>query len=294
MYANIPIFFPIFTINQTAMKNILTILFAILVSPFTFSQDNIETNSTSQITIQEALERGMIEVDVFGVYDERSYYELIDSDGIHYGKCMALKLKSKIDTFVVLSLDCGTQLVPEDTVVQTMIVTHKTYLPLYPNDIYTTKIYAMCGEIQKAVPDVHQNFYLGELGSPELIVLANYLGENRIQNMIGQHALWAYTDQVGFEDLTRYGADSTSILKSIEILNNVELETALSLEFTSVFENDEELALEEVVIEQLDEDSEMLSVNRYYIYSGIGLIFILIISITVIVIKNRKRSNVDA
>ena len=86
-------------------------------------QDTLSNRKPTEISLNEAIDKGMLELKISGAYDQRIFYEVVDQDGIHYGKCMAIILKSKIDSIVLLRLDCGTQLIPVDNSVQTMIVT---------------------------------------------------------------------------------------------------------------------------------------------------------------------------
>ena len=192
------------------------------------AQDTLSNRKPTEISLNEAIDKGMLELKISGAYDQRIFYEVVDQDGIHYGKCMAIILKSKIDSIVLLSLDCGTQLIPVDTSVQTMIVTKRAVFPLYPNKTYATRFYAMCGQLHDAAPIIETTFRIGELADTGLVKLANYLGDNYIQNMLGQHAMWAYTDEADFEELKKYGADSISITKTKEILKNLDLKTKLT------------------------------------------------------------------
>jgi hypothetical protein len=245
-----------------------------LSSSVSYSQDTLIDRKPTEISITEAIDNGMLEVSVSGSYDPRIFHEVVDKNGNHYGKCMAIVLKSKIDTFALLRLDCGTQLVPSDSSFQTMIATREVVFPLYANKTYATQFYAMCGELHDAAPNMTTTFSIGELADTGLVKLANYLGENYIQNMPGQHAMWAYTDQAGFDELKKYGADSLSIAITKEILNKVDLETELTPRLVASIENSNEI-----------------SVNRYFIYPGIGLLFILVMSIIILIAKRAKNDN---
>ncbi len=232
-----------------------------LVSMFCVAQDTSQVKKPTEIAIKEAIELGILELQITGAYDPRMFVEIVDQEGVHYGKCMAIVLKSKIDSMVFVRLDCGIKLIPDDTAVQTMIVTRKTVFPLYPNEMYATKFYAMCGQIHDASPIMETTFKVGEMGDSGLVKLANYLGEHFIQNMPGQHAVWAYTDQVDTTELIKYGADSISLALTTEILKDLDLETKLTL-----------ITPEPVTVQ----DSNLISIHRYYFYAGIVLIVVLV------------------
>jgi len=260
--------------TRQKFRNAALILFC-FTSFFSYSQDSLRNRKPTEISITEAMDQGIVELKISGSYDPRIFYEVLDRDGVHFGKCMAILLVSKIDTPVFLRLDCGTQLIPFDTSVQTMIVTQKAIFPLYPNQEYITRFYAMCGQLHDAPPNIETAFKIGELADTGLVKLARYLDANFIQNMLGQHAMWAYTDQADFEELEKYGADSLSIAKTKEILNNLNLETKLT---------------PPLVAEPIEETNEM-TINRYYIYGGLGLLGILVITIIILVFTRKKNSD---
>ena len=107
----------------------LAIGLLVLASSASFSQDTLRKKKPTEISIIEAIENEMLDVVVSGSYDSRIFREVVDANGIYYGKCMSIVLKSKIDTFVLLRLDCGMKLVPSDTFFQTMIATQKAVFP---------------------------------------------------------------------------------------------------------------------------------------------------------------------
>lgn len=244
------------------------------------AQDSLKTKKPTEISIQEAIEKGMVELKISGTYDSRKYYEVVDNDGLHYGKCMAIFIKSKIDSAVLLRLDCGTQLIPDDTAVQTMIVTQKAIFPMYPNYEYASRFYAMCGQLHDAAPIIESTFSIGTLADNDLVKLATYLGENYIQNMTGQHAMWAYTDGADLKELEKYGADSLSILKTKDILYSLNLETNLS----------PKLAVVKVVKLEEFNESDNMNINPYYVYAGAGLILLLASTTLILIIKSYRKN----
>lgn len=253
------------------LKFSLKILICLLLISTINAQDSLANKKPSIIPINEAIENGMLELKICGAYDPRFFYEVLDREGVHYGKCMAIVLKSDIDSFVILKLDCGTLLVPTDSIVQEMLVTHNAEFPLYPGQTYSTRFYAMCAQLHNKAPNIETTFRIGKMADSSLLKLANYLDANYIQNMLGQHALWAVTDQADFEDLKNYGADSNSILKTKEILSKLNIETKLT------------------VGEKAAADSNKISVNRNMIILGIGLLIIFAITTTILIFRNNRK-----
>jgi len=263
---------------KTQIFKIFTLGLVILTTLNLKAQDILNNRTSTELSITEAIDKGMLELKISGAYDQRIFYEVVNKDGVHYGKCMAIILKSKIDSVVLLRLDCGTQLIPVDSSVQTMIVTQKAVFPLYPNETYATRFYAMCGQLHDAAPNIETTFRIGELADTGLLKLANYLGENYIQNMLGQHAMWAFTDEADFEELKKYGADSLSIDKTKEILRDLDLETKLT---------------PKILVTEVDGKNE-ISINRYYVFVGAGLLLLLTTTTIILIFRRRKKDDTIA
>jgi hypothetical protein len=262
----------------TQIFKIFTLGLVILTTLNLKAQDILNNRTSTELSITEAIDKGMLELKISGAYDQRIFYEVVNKDGVHYGKCMAIILKSKIDSVVLLRLDCGTQLIPVDSSVQTMIVTQKAVFPLYPNETYATRFYAMCGQLHDAAPNIETTFRIGELADTGLVKLANYLGDNYIQNMLGQHAMWAFTDEAEFEELKKYGADSLSIAKTKEILNNLNLETKLTPKLVAA----------------KNEETNEMSLNRNYVFTGAGLLCILATTTIILLFRRKKKDDTIA
>jgi hypothetical protein len=261
------------------VKYILQLFFLVVIAYVNASaQDTIEHKKLAVIPINEAIDKGMLELKITGASDPRMFYEVIDQVGVYYGKCMIIILKSKIDSTVVLKLDCGTLLVPTDDSVQTMIVTHDAKFALYPNTTYATHFYAMCTQFHDGIPMVETPFRIGETADSNLVKLTKYIEKSLMQNMVGQHAVWAVTDQVTFKDLEKYGADSISIELTKEILDSVNINTKLNpIEFRNA---------------ETESNASLITINRYYVYGGIGLLFLLTIT-TITLSITRKKNNGD-
>ncbi len=254
---------------------LLTFIFGLSFFITAYAQDSLKTDIPTFISINEAINKGILELKISGAYDPRIFYEVVDKDGVHYGKCMAIILKSKIDTFVLVKIDCGTLLVPTDDSVQTMIVTQDAELPLYPNLTYATRFYAMCTEFHDEAPTIGTTFRIGDMADSSLVKLSKYLESTYMQNMVGQHAVWAFTDQVSFADLVKYGGDSLSIATSIEILNAVKIETPLNK-----------------FAEKKVEIVSTIAINRYIVYGGLVMILILTITVVTLLSRLKKKENI--
>ena len=234
--------------------------------------------------IREAIDKSLIECNVIGAYEPQRFSETIDGDGMYFGKCLLIVLKSKVDSLLVLKLESGLLMIPtEDTAVQTMLVTHAVEFIVHPRSSNISKFYAMCTEFHNAAPSILVDFKIGEMAESNLIKLAKYIERMHLQNMIGQHAVWAITDQVSELDLIGYGADSLSIQLTKDALNSANLITRLNQE-TSI--NIPSTSSEKKELTEITTNK-----TRYLYYVGMGIL--LIISLTIISFVIRKRNRRD-
>lgn len=121
-------------------------------------------------------------------------------------------------------------------------------------------------------------FTIGEMADTNLIKLSKYLQVSYNQNMIGQHAVWAYTDKANFDTLKKYGADTNSVKRTIEILDAVNITTPLNSEFPKP------------VIKQ--NPVPTMTLNSYVVYGGIGLIGLLSLTTIAALIRRRKNKEI--
>jgi hypothetical protein len=153
-----------------------------------------------------------------------------------------------------------------------MIVTKSVELPLYPGEAYATRFYAMCGQLHYDPPYIESTYKIGDLSDTNTVNLALYFEKKFIQNMIGQHALWAYTDKAAFKELKKYGADSISISLTANILNELKIETALNTKKSTT-----ELITDETI-----------QVSKLIFYGTAALIFFLLTTIIFLIFKKLR------
>ncbi len=250
------------------IKVILTFI-AVMITLLSFGQEN---RKPLVLSIKEAIDKGLLELKITGASDPRIFHEVIDGDGVYFGKCMSIILKSSIDSLIFLKIECGTELIPFDTTFQTMIVTKTVELPLYPDQTYATRFYAMCGQIHDASPYIESTYTVGDLSDSNAVKIAQYFEKNFIQNMIGQHALWAYSDEADVKELEKYGADSLTIALTQNILNDLSIKTTLNK------------------VNQREEvsSSNTMKVNKILIYGTCTMVILSLTSTIYLLFRRRK------
>jgi hypothetical protein len=133
----------------------------------------------------------------------------------HYGECIDVRIKNNSNTELSIKLEAGTILVSQVNHAQNMLVTKTTYYILQANQKYLGRIYAMCGELKKNAPDIYVNYEIGKLANPMMCSLAKYIDAANEQNLAGQYAVWAVSDQATVKEL---GENFEVLKKSQQIL----------------------------------------------------------------------------
>jgi len=188
--------------------------------------------SYSVISLKEAIDDKKVNVIITGSYNPNKYFRNSDGNGVYYGRCMDVILESLLDTFVVLKLDAGYSLIPKDSSsYQTMFVTKTQEFPLYPRSIIPHSTYAMCAEIHDKAPIYGISYTLGNIADTLLQKTISIIEKEYLQNMIGQHILWAVANNATRSELEKYGADSNSLSKTVNILSQNKIQCAIVKEF---------------------------------------------------------------
>jgi hypothetical protein len=256
------------------MTRALLIIFLFL-NVFTFGQTT---------KISEAADGNEIEYSITGSWSSMDKIEYIDANGQYFGKCMTMEIQSKADSSLKLMIDNGLMLMSEDTLIQNMVITKPVYVTLLPKQIKTVKLYAMCSELHDGMPFDGIAYHIGEIADPNLVGITQTINKMFMHNVVGQGAVWAYTDNATEEDLRLYGATDESLTLTIELLNKAGI-------FTSINPQNQEEELQEIVeedpIETIAEQSNVITLNAYIVY-GVGALFLLLIIL--LIRKNKQRS----
>lgn len=239
------------------------------------ANDTLNNSVPTVMPIRKAIDAKMLEIRIRGSYDPRQYYEVAGQDGVHYGKCMEALLKSKLDSTVIVKLESGTILIPTDESFQKMLVTKEVLFPLFPGRVYRTRFYAMCSQMHRRSPFIFADYTVGEYADSSLVRLARHIDKTYAQNMISQHAVWAYTDSASYNELVDYGADSNSILQSIAMLNDVNLNTTLNPPWP---------------VKEPATDNK-ITLDSYWVYGGLGAISILALTSVLLAIRRKRKSD---
>jgi hypothetical protein len=242
----------------------------------------INSNAQTQILITDAAKINIIDYKICGSWDISSSQLMPDANGQYYGKCMTLNLVSTIDSVVVVVIENGLMLMCEDTTTQDMIITKPLYVHLPPRQRITVELYAMCSEIHDAMPNRYTDYKLGSRADKNLVSIANSIDEMLMNNIAGQGAIWAYTDQAEEAALRNYGAKDNTIKLTIEILNRAGVLTKLNPPSTKTI-------VHKKYIKPVN-DNNLYSFKKYVVFGAFGVL-LFFIATTVILIFKKSKSN---
>lgn len=241
------------------------------------------------LEIQDAISKKQIEYNIEGSWNSLDKQEFFDADGQYFGKCLKIKIRNKNKASCMIYIPNGLMLMCEDTVTQDMIITKPIYVNLNPRQTKVFQLYAMCSEIHDGMPNKLTKYRVGKMADENLVTITKTINDKFMQNIVGQGAIWAYTDKATKDDLTKYGATENSLDLTIGILNNAGVTTKINPQPTkiidSTFIQTSEISLEE------NSGKNIVALNKSVAYSACGVIFLLLGSTLLLLFKNRKNDS---
>ncbi len=248
--------------------------------------------SAQSITIQDAMAQKKILYKLSGSFKNDDQEIFHDADGQYFGKCMTISVFNIYKDTLLLTIDNGLMLMCEDTTVQDMIVTKSIHIDLLPHESKRFRLYAMCTEIKDKMPQETTVYKIGTFADDKLRAITLMIENEYMQNVIGQGAVWAYTDDATESDLRRYGATQYTLDMTAELLTL----SGTATPFTQVQDSLAQVSL--VIPLSEDESNEgmltpTITLDLYVFYGATG-IFLILLSVTIyLVFKKRKQKEED-
>lgn len=202
------------SLKNEAMKPILLLLL------FVFFAFGAHTQTAYKLS--EAVQKKLVHINMSGAKPDTAFHTASSS---HHGPCMAMDLSNASNENLNLSLEYGYKLVPDDSSLQTMIVTQTLIVKLTPKQKKNYRIYAMCTEAHDGAPSGDAKFVLRNRATGNLLGLTELLNRKKYQTDAAQNAVWCFTndyalssiysdDTVMMYDLRRFVAKAKGILNS--------------------------------------------------------------------------------
>lgn len=192
------------------MKKVTFLFFTLIF----FFKPGISYSDT--ISIQDALNKNLIAL-------------TIKSLGGHSGQCILITTQNKTAGNLLIHLEAGRFMMPDDSTRQRMIITKERLIALGPQATDTVKSYAMCTQMHKAGPLVKTIFSLGKMAEGNLLKLVEIINKNNYQTMAAQSAIWSVSDNNDITDV--YSDDQGEMIILRKFVSAVKLEDALTKKY---------------------------------------------------------------
>lgn len=163
---------------------VLSLLFICMMAPGFMYAANV-------YTLQQALDQKLIRLDMSGAPEDTTYSG--EQNG-HLGPCISAMFENTTSASVQVLVEYGYRLVPDDTTVQTMLVTQNLLVTLPAKSKKSQRLYAMCSQAGKSSPSTRIKFKTGKRATGHLLGIAELINRKKYQNGAAQNAVWCITD----------------------------------------------------------------------------------------------------
>lgn len=170
------------------------------LSGFCFSAFCAETKP---VALNEALDKGLLQITTKGL-------------GGHEGQCIEMSLTSTHKKEIQVSIGTGLKLLPDDTSVQSMIVSQDRLVTLAPHAVRKVKVFAFCIEQSDSGPSSDELFALGPNADGNLLEVVQFINKKKYQTAAAQHAIWCITDSASLSGI--YDDTNPAMAKELRML----------------------------------------------------------------------------
>ena len=134
-------------------------------------------------------------------------------------KLIAKTTKKEKDSIILL-IDVGIIMKPDDTSYQPMVVAGGDTMIVAPNKTAELVVNIFCGNSPRHCPRKNLHYSFLKLGSTQLIDVLSFINENKLYNYLGQHAVWVITNDSYIGNVYESGNETIS-KKLIKLLCSV-------------------------------------------------------------------------
>lgn len=149
--------------------------------------------------LAEAEQKKLVLLSITGAVPDTAYHGEYSS---HYGPCMALQVANTTNQALNLYLEYGYKLEPEDSSLQTMIVTQTLLVKLQPRQKKDYRVFAMCSQAHDKGPSKDESFVLRTRASGNLLGVTELINRKKYQSDAAQNAVWCLTDNYELSSIT--------------------------------------------------------------------------------------------
>lgn len=167
------------------------------------------TGVVTTYSLTEAVQKKLVVLTISGREADTANHSYLSS---HYGPCMALQIYNTTNNSLYLKLDYGYTLAPDDSTLQTMIVTQTLSATVPAKQKKSYSVYAMCTEAHDASPAASQAYVLRNRATGNLLSLTALLNSKKYQSDAAQNAVWCLTNDY---ELSSIYSDDTAMMYTL-------------------------------------------------------------------------------
>lgn len=242
------------------MKN-LSIISFLLILCFSI----VSAQETPTYSIGEAVDAGVIKVEIRG-----------QKEGGFYGKSLRMQIRNLEENDIQVEVESGQKLICDTKTIQNMIITESFSVPLAAGEKDQRSIYAMCGEINDGSPWAENTYQVGPVTSGNTYKIAKVIEANAAQDIIGQCAMWATTDESYTAKIRSYAKTQENLKKSRALLDEAGIKVKLNTETTTKIPKKEDVIPQNEVVMPYFNVEEILFKLGFWVVMGIAGICLLV------------------
>lgn len=140
------------------------------------------------VALREAISKGLLQVSAKGL-------------GGHEGQCIEMVITSMHKKAMQVSIEAGMKLFPNDTSIQSMMVSQQRLVTLEPQAVRKIKLFAFCIEQHDGGPSSDEMFALGPMADGNLLEVVQFINNKKFQTSAAQHAIWCITDSASLSGI---------------------------------------------------------------------------------------------
>lgn len=146
--------------------------------------------ASSELSIEEALKKGLIQV-------------IINGKGGYTGNVITMKIKNTCNQNLNINLEAGRRLDSKDNNQQDILVTQAQDFFVSAKQQKAINVFGMCCQAHNSSPKENSIYTLGKMADSSLIKLATFIDKNKYYtNYTAQQAVWSISDNNSLASIT--------------------------------------------------------------------------------------------
>ncbi len=158
--------------------------------------------ATSELSIEDALKKGLIQV-------------IINGKGGYTGDVITMKIKNTCNQNLNINLEAGRKLDSKDNNQQDILVTQAQDFFVSAKQQKVINVFGMCCQAHNSSPKQNSIYTIGKMADSSLIKLATFIDKNKYYtNHTAQEAVWAISDNNSLASITDGDKETVNRLRN--------------------------------------------------------------------------------